>query len=104
MSAYRDVFLNALCVNYSHTTLKAHSGYHIMQLLLVTAVFERINALWHLIILLWPFCVVVQCSSLSQAAVLWRSLGSPVFLSHCSVWSLFFSLHFFPLLLLLDAV
>lgn len=28
MSAYGDVFLNVLCDNYSHTTLKIHSGYN----------------------------------------------------------------------------
>lgn len=42
MSAYNEVFLDALCDNYSHITLKIFTGCHIMQLLLVATVFERI--------------------------------------------------------------
>lgn len=42
MSAYNEVFLNALCDNYSHITSKIFTGCHIMQLLLVNAMFERI--------------------------------------------------------------
>lgn len=42
MSAYNEIFLDALCDNYSHITLKIFTGCHIMQLLLVNTVFERI--------------------------------------------------------------
>lgn len=42
MSAYNEVFLHALCDNYSHIILKIFTGCHIMQLLLVNAMFERI--------------------------------------------------------------
>lgn len=42
MSAYSDVFIDALCDNFSRITLKIFTGCHIMQQLLVNAVFERI--------------------------------------------------------------
>lgn len=42
MSAYNEVFLYALWNNYSHITLKIFTGCHIMQLLLISAMFDRI--------------------------------------------------------------